>query len=456
LTFGLGDTDFSESAVELLRDQPRIAALWDDLNPSQGGVVSYSMTDNSFTVRFESVPEYFSTGANTFEVTLKRSADHVDIVYGGLTAADGLAGVSCGGTITSGFETATDLSSFSPSRINLHNQPAMYELFGGGNPNDLEDSTVRLNGTTDYNDNWAEPNNSLRKARKVKLPFDTIDIQRYSEIEPVGGDVDYYRFNANAGQNLIAEVISGNIDSFIGVFDESGTMIAIDDDGGAGLLSKVFAYLPVTGEYTLAVTTYPDFDFSGDGFYGGRYVLDVFETDEIPMELGDDDYEEVSLGFTFPFQGVDWTSVFVNSNGSLTFGAGDTDYSESVSEFLAESPRIAALWDDLRPPSGGMVSVSRGTGTFTVSFIGVPEYYSTGANTFSVTLVADGSVTIAYGPVSAADGLVGLTEGGGAANPGETDLSAATSLSVVGTTYELFGFGDPFDLASMILSFLAP
>ncbi len=454
LTFGSGDTDFSESAVELLRDQPRIAALWDDLNPSSGGVVSYNMTDNSFTVRFESVPEYYSTGANTFEVTLKRSADHVDIVYGGLTAADGLAGVSCGGTITSGFETASDLSSFSPDRINLHNQPAMYEDFGYGNLNDLANSAVLFNGTTDYNDSWAGPNDSLRKARKVKLPFDTIDLQRYSEIEPAGGDVDYYRFTGKAGENLVAEVISGNIDSLIGVFDESGTLIAYDDDGGAGLLSKVFAYLPVTGEYTLAVTTYPDFDFNGDGFSGGRYVLDVFSTDEIILDLGDDDFEQLDLGFTFPFQGQDWTSVFVNSNGNLTFGSGDTDWSESVFEFLNDQPRIAALWDDLRPPSGGMVSVSRDTGTFTVNFIGVPEYYSTGANTFSVTLVDDGSVTIAYGPVSAADGLVGLTEGNGAADPGETNLSAAGSLSVVGTTYELFVFGDAFDLAFMILSFL--
>lgn len=456
LTFGSGDTDYSESIPELLGDQPRIAALWDDLNPSQGGVVSFSQTDNSFSVRFENVPEYFSTGANTFEITLKKAADHIDIVYGSITATDGLAGVSGGGIITSGFETASDLSSFSPSRINLHNQPAMYEVFSGGNPNDLADSSVRFNGTTDYNDNWAEPNNSLNKARKVKLPFDTTAIQRYSEIEPTGGDVDYYRFNANAGQSLIAEVIGGTLDTVLGVFDEYGNLIEFDDDGGAGLLSKAVVELPVTGEYTLAVSTFPDFDFDGNGASGGRYVLDVFAFDGILLDLGDDSYQEVNLGFTFPYQGQDWTSVFVNSNGSLTFGAGDTDYSESVSEFLAESPRIAPLWDDLSPNNGGQVIATRDTDIFTVSFIGVPEFMVTGANTFSVTLRADGSVTIEYGSVTASDGLVGLTEGGFAANPGETDLSAASSLSVVGTTYELFTFGDPFDLALSILNFLVP
>ena len=67
-------------------------------------------------------------------------------------------------------------------------------------------------------------------------------------------------------------------------------------------------------------------------------------------------------------------------------------------------------------------------------------------------------VTIEYGAVSALDGLVGVTEGNGAANPGETDLSAAGSLSVVGTTYEQFlGFGgDTFDLSGQTIVFSPP
>ena len=52
------------------------------------------------------------------------------------------------------------------------------------------------------------------------------------------------------------------------------------------------------------------------------------------MNLGDDSSQEVALGFTFPFQGQNYTSVFVNSNGNLTFGSGDTDFSESVSDLL--------------------------------------------------------------------------------------------------------------------------
>ncbi len=56
--------------------------------------------------------------------------------------------------------------------------------------------------------------------------------------------------------------------------------------------------------------------------------------------------------------------------------------------------------------------------------------------------------------MTATEGLTGVTEGNGAADPGGTDLSAAVSLSVNGTTYELFDFGNLFDLTGANLSFL--
>ena len=113
-----------------------------------------------------------------------------------------------------------------------------------------------------------------------------------------------------------------------------------------------------------------------------------------------------------------------------------------MSELLSDQPRIAPLWDDLSPNNGGTVTVEYGAGSATVSFVDVPEFFSTGANNFAVTLNDDGSYSIAYGGVTAADGLVGSTEGGGATDPGSTDLSAAGgSYAKAGTTYEQFSFG---------------
>lgn len=453
LTFGVPSTDFTESSPEMLSGPPRIAGLWHDLNPTTGGTVTFAQSKNSFTVIWDDVPEWFATGSNSFSITLKKGSNHIDIAYGDLDLTAGLAGVSCGGSITSGFETPVDLSSFGTGRIDLHDQPAVWELFPVGTL-DLEGTTVRFTGTTNYNDNWAEPNDTPSKARHIDLPFDSIPIARYTEIKPTGADIDWFRFEAAAGEILVAEIIAGQLDSLIALFDSGGNLIAVDDDGGAGLLSRIAAPLPADDTYFLAVTTFPDFGLTGAGGSGGRYVLSVETSDELPLSLGDDNFVEVPLPFSFPYQGSNWSSVFVNSNGNLTFGSGDTDFTESVAELLSRQPRIAPLWDDLSPNAGGTVSVGFGAGTVTVNFVNVPEFPATGANTFSVTLHADGTVGIEYGAVSALDGIVGVTQGGGAADPGETDLSAGGPFSAVGTTYEQFtGVGDPFDLAGASLTF---
>jgi hypothetical protein len=366
-----------------------------------------------------------------------------------------LAGVSCGGSITSGFETGSDLSALQalvwPDRINLHNSPALFELFPFGT-GDLANSTLLYNGTTNYNDNWAGKNDTPNKARSLNLPFSSADVVRFTEIEPIGNDIDWYRFNVEAGKTLLVEIVSGQLDSLITVLAPDGN-VYVDDDGGSGLLSKIQISGTVAGTHYLAVTTFADYGFDGSGFSGGRYVMEIEQVDGIILDLGDDDTEEVGLGFSFPFQGGSYTSVFVNSNGSLTFGSGDTDFSESVSEFLSDQPRIAPLWDDLSPNNGGSVSVEHGAGNATIIFDSVPEFIATGANTFMVTLRDDGSYTIEYGAISASDGLVGTTEGGGAVDPGETDLSAAGVLPAAGTTYEHFSSADN-DLSGVSLDFI--
>jgi hypothetical protein len=451
ITFGSGDSDFSESAAELLSDQPRIAGLWDDLNPNAGGFVTYFPAAKSIRFEWNGVPEFPATGSNTFSITLKKNSNHVDVVYGGLTAADGIAGVSCGGAITSGFELPTDLNA-SGDRLDLHDQPAVYEVFAAGNPVDLADSTIRYTGSADYNDNWAEPNDDPGHARMIQLPFDSIPVDRFTEIEPTGGDVDFYRFTAESGKTLLAEVIVGQLDTVLVVADAQGNVIAFDDDGGTGLLSRIQVPISADGTYYLGVSAFPDTDFTGDGGSGGRYVLDVSLIDGFVLSLGDDNSVEVPLPFSFPFQGSSFTSVFVNSNGNLTFGSGDSDFSESVAELLNDQPRIAALWDDLSPNNGGTVTVEQDAGSWTVIFDSVPEFFSTGANSFEITLFADGTVAVDYGAISATDGIAGVTQGGGAANPGEVDLSSSATWPVLGTTYEQFSSSDN-DLSGVSLTY---
>ncbi|RMH22522.1 MAG: hypothetical protein D6696_02975 [Acidobacteria bacterium] len=453
LTFGEGDADFTESAGEFLGGPPRIAALWDDLSPNNGGRVSFAASKNAFTVSFEDVPEFFNTGANSFDVTLTRASDHVIVDYGAVSAPDGLVGVTCGCEVASGSEPEIDVRT-QPNLTshNMNGLTAAYELFAFGE-NDVAGASIQwVNLDKPFVDPF-EPNDSPGSATPIPTPFNSASV--LTTISPQGGDVDYFAVDAAAGQTLKVEITNGCLDSLIGVFDAAGNLLAIDDDGGTGLLSFLLFEIPADGTYFIAVSTFPDFDFDGDGGSSGRYVLDVMLIDGILLDLGDDDFEEVDLGCTFPFQGTNYTSVFVNSNGNLTFGSGDADFSESVSELLNDQPRIAALWDDLSPNNGGQVIASRASGSFSVAFVDVPEFFSTGANNFTVTLTcADGSIDVAYGSVTANDGIAGVSPGGGASDPGESDLSSGGPFSATGVTYEQFtGLADPFDLDFLTVEF---
>jgi Bacterial pre-peptidase C-terminal domain len=483
LTFGAPSSGLLETAAGMLIGPPRIAALWDDLNPEMGGVVSFAESSRTLTVTFSGVPEYPSVGANSFSITLYEGGPPGDpsqggrfsLDYGAISALDGLAGYSCGGKTTSGFELETDFSALSvPLTLGLET-PAVYEVFTLSD-NDLDDLRFEVQTPRAFRDLF-EPNNVLPTGTAafgssqglVTLPFTTVS--RYSAIEPLGGDVDFYRFRARAGEILALETLPGSpMDTMLGLFDAAGNLLALDDDGGVGgvgALSRILVRVPADGVYAVGVTTWPDFGFVGAGSDYGRYVLNISTYRGSILPMSDDGMIEVPLTtFTFPFQGRSWSSVWVNGNGNLTFGAGDDDFSETVGELLSGPPRIAPLWDDLSPANlftgalQGLVIAEHWPGKLLVHFVSVPEFERTGTNYFTVELGSKGDVTMAYGATNRSDGLVGVTEGEGAGDPGPADLSRAKALSAAGTTYERFlgSFGTygGVDLSFTLLTFRKP
>ncbi len=57
---------------------------------------------------------------------------------------------------------------------------------------------------------------------------------------PEGGDVDYFAFEGLIpGLNYVAEVVGGPVDTILGLFDETGALIDVDDDSGSGVLSTL-------------------------------------------------------------------------------------------------------------------------------------------------------------------------------------------------------------------------
>lgn len=140
----------------------------------------------------------------------------------------------------------------------------------------------------------------------------------------------------------------------------------------------------------------------------------------VTVPTGDDTSHAVPLlcGSTFTFYGIPYPTVYVNSNGNLTFGGFHTSLGESQSGFNTGLPKICQMWDDLYPVAAGSVTKLDDGVTFTVAFTSVPEYSVGGSNSVTVTLtLATGDIAFTYGACSVPDCLVGITPGGGLATP---------------------------------------
>lgn len=146
----------------------------------------------------------------------------------------------------------------------------------------------------------------------------------------------------------------------------------------------------------------------------------------------DDGSAILSLGFSFPFFGSSFNTVFINANGNVTFNGGSRDASESWADMILSVPRIAVLWDDLdlsHVPEGGGLFVKRESARVVITWHRVSQFGLTDSNTVQLRLSADGVIEIAYNGVELTDGLVGITPGGGAFDLRPVDFSAQAPLS---------------------------
>ena len=153
--------------------------------------------------------------------------------------------------------------------------------------------------------------------------------------------------------------------------------------------------------------------------------------------LDDDDTRAFTLPFAFPFFGTTYNKIWVNSNGNLSFTAGDPSPDiTSLGRFVAGSPRIAGFADDLDPTvSSDGVHVLLEPSRFVVSWVNVPEWSDFGSGpqvTMQIRLYPDGRIEISWPSVAATTSVVGITPG---------NLKGSTELVsfLTGSTTEFSG-----------------
>jgi hypothetical protein len=190
--------------------------------------------------------------------------------------------------------------------------------------------------------------------------------------------------------------------------DTSGTTIMKPDgaplagDGGVAIDSP-----QGFGTYVLTDTTAPYVPLSGSVVPG--FVV-----------LADDENYAMALPFTFPFYGIDYTSLTISMNGYVTFDppvtGADTQVNDCGLNATPPGATIAVFWDDLyanntAPSTGALSYLVAGAApdrTLTIEWRDMDAYYPAGTNSFTqgvrvtheVVLHETGTIEMRYGPRS--------------------------------------------------------
>lgn len=140
----------------------------------------------------------------------------------------------------------------------------------------------------------------------------------------------------------------------------------------------------------------------------------------------DDGSINVNLTSVFGATGINlygtaYTSVFINTNGLLTFGSAQASYTPAALTTLNQ-PAIAPFWTDIDINKGGQIywDLDPSTGKFTVTWLNVAPYSGSGTNSFQVVLTSlgggDVDIEFIYGSIGFANGgygaaTVGISNG---------------------------------------------
>lgn len=109
ITFVSPDISCAESLVVHF-GLPRISPLFDDLDPSAGGTISWKQLSDRIAVTFENVPEYSLSNSNSFQVELFFDGT-IRITWLDIDCLDGLVGLSEGMGLPADF-VESDLSEY--------------------------------------------------------------------------------------------------------------------------------------------------------------------------------------------------------------------------------------------------------------------------------------------------------------------------------------------------------
>ena len=233
-----------------------------------------------------------------------------------------------------------------------------------------------------------------------------------------------------------------------------GDIAVMEDDGTViyspikfNLKNSSILFTPEGNGYRISLG---DIGFTRD--VGGRLGF-FFGVDKRP-EDGDNGYRDFQLPEApFPFFGTYYDTIYIGTNGYITFNNGDTTARLSPAALASDLPRIAPLWADLEVVDAGEIYYKRFADRHVVTWSGVGQPAYEGLSTFQVALYDDGRIAFVYRKVKAQAALVGISPGGFDGEPRAIDFSRPPADPIKEPVYQMFGKQKRLDLPALMRAF---
>ncbi|MEJ7645841.1 MAG: PKD-like domain-containing protein [Chryseolinea sp.] len=223
-------------------------------------------------------------------------------------------------------------------------------------------------------------------------------------------------FLSTAPQWSLAQCTITNLDSDYCVDDAAFALTGGTNYFGPGISGSTFT--PATagaGTHTV---------YSSTGIASSYYVstAGTFSPDatissavSFPAAPANESSALIPLGFTFNFFGIDYTGLWINANGYVSFTLNNSSTSQVLPTAGAPNNLIAGAWDNLNITTGGAVTTAvSGVAPlrrFLINFVNVRHSGGPQTVSFQIQLHESTNIVEIHSPSIQDDGGAGITQG---------------------------------------------
>lgn len=372
-------------------DETQSAILLSKISALSEKIDTLSSTLLSETTDWETIEQARDAASSFFEPDFRDLQGFLD----GLLASVDNATIKNAVTQTKVAFREAVIENYSGSDEGAHGLSIHLIGLGGAFPVDYNATTLRFAEATEWD-------TFLTTLSQIQIPDDPYeDNDTVEDALPLSlgefpslrcNDDEWFKVSLPSGTPILATIkfshSAGDLD--MELYDSMLTLIDKSDSikDTEGVYSKaeapedyyihIYGYNGATNRYDLSLLS-P----APDNYYTYEAIPYqwVDATDGTYLEMGDDDYTSIEIGFEFQFYGISYSGVKVSSNGYLTFGYIGEEYSNQPLPLPGEpSNLIAPFWDDLTPSSGNGVYYkvigNAPNRKLVVEWNNVPHYYT--------------------------------------------------------------------------------